>query len=125
MFGARPHSGLDFGLDNATRTVGVWSVAKRSLREACERIEGRIAGLEQGQLKMGGTWKAGERYRENTLVSYHGGLWISCCSSSGVSFISRHLLRRDELLEEDSWHVWDTVWDIKEQGEEAGLPLRR
>ena len=38
MFGARPHSGLDFGLDNATRTVGVWSVAKRSLREACERI---------------------------------------------------------------------------------------
>ena len=30
--------------------------------------------------------------------------------------------RRDELLEEDPRHVWDTVWDIKEQGGEAGLP---
>ena len=33
--------------------------------------------------------------------------------------------RRDELLEEDPRHVRDTVWDIKEQGEEGGLPLRR
>ena len=94
---------------------------------------------------MGG-WKAGERYRENTLVSYHGGLWISRADTEArpgsgspawrLTVKSRwremkltpeelQQKRRDELLEEDPRHVWDTVWDIKEQGEEAGLPLRR
>ena len=42
-----------------------------------EPLERKIADLEQKQLKLGGVWKAGERYKENTLVSFQGGLWIS------------------------------------------------
>ena len=41
------------------------------------RSKKKIADLEQKQLKLGGTWKAGERYAENTLVSFQGGLWLS------------------------------------------------
>ena len=37
----------------------------------------RIEQLEQGQLKLGGVYKSGQRYAENTLVSFQGGLWIS------------------------------------------------
>ena len=41
----------------------------RALRE-------RIAELEQGQVHMAGTYKAGQRYRQNGLVSFQGGLWL-------------------------------------------------
>jgi hypothetical protein len=36
----------------------------------------RVAELEAGQLTMAGTWKPGERYRQNSLVSFQGGLWL-------------------------------------------------
>ena len=37
----------------------------------------RIKELEAKQLKLGGVWKASERYTENTLVSFQGGLWLA------------------------------------------------
>ena len=37
----------------------------------------RIAELEaRSELHMAGTYKAGQRYRENGLVSFQGGLWL-------------------------------------------------
>jgi hypothetical protein len=42
-----------------------------------QELDRRIAELEAKQLKLGGVWKAGQSYGENTLVTYAGGLWIS------------------------------------------------
>ena len=42
-----------------------------------QELDRRMAEIEAKQLKLGGVWKASERYAENTLVSFQGGLWIS------------------------------------------------
>jgi hypothetical protein len=57
--------------DHALKYIG------EAIGKELKKLRDRIVALEQGQLKMGGTWKAGERYAENTLVSFQGGLWIS------------------------------------------------
>ena len=46
------------------------------VRESTEPLERKIAELEQGQVHMAGTYKAGQRYRQNGLVSFQGGLWL-------------------------------------------------
>jgi hypothetical protein len=40
-------------------------------------LKQRLVELEQRQLKLGGTYKSGVTYDENTLVSFQGGLWLS------------------------------------------------
>jgi hypothetical protein len=42
-----------------------------------QELDRRQAELEAKQLKLGGVWRAGEHYAENTLVTHAGGLWIS------------------------------------------------
>ena len=56
---------------------GIGRLVRKAIREATEPLQKKIAELEQKQLTLGGVWKAGERYKENTLVSFQGGLWIS------------------------------------------------
>jgi hypothetical protein len=52
---------------------------RKAVREELDRL---TRELEAKALKLGGCWKAGERYAENTLVSFQGGLWISRADTS-------------------------------------------
>ena len=63
---------LDRRLSKLCTTIG-----KAVRQMVVEPLQKQIAELEQKQLKLGGVWKAGERYKENTLVSFQGGLWLS------------------------------------------------
>jgi hypothetical protein len=64
-------------LDALFETIGEF------VSKALAPLKARIAELEQQQLKLGGTWKVGERYLENCLVSFQGGLWLSRCPTGG------------------------------------------
>ena len=48
----------------------------RAVAAELKPLRQRIAELEQGQVHMAGTYKAGQRYRQNGLVSFQGGLWL-------------------------------------------------
>jgi hypothetical protein len=56
---------LDRRLSKLCATIGK---AVRQL--VVEPLQKKIAELEQKQLKLGGVWKAGERYKENTVEAY-------------------------------------------------------
>ena len=65
-------------MDHMWETIGLF------IGKVIAPLKARIAELEQKQLKLGGVWKAGERYAENTLVSFQGGLWICRADNTGA-----------------------------------------
>jgi hypothetical protein len=69
--GAITKAELERRLESLCETVGQWTGGH------LKKLEKRIEELEAKQLSLGGVWKEGERYRENTLVSYQGGLWLA------------------------------------------------
>ena len=62
---------LDRRLSKLAVTIG-----KAVRQMVVEPLQKKIAELEQKQLHMAGTYKAGQRYRQNGLVSFQGGLWL-------------------------------------------------
>ena len=73
MFGRGPGAGLDFGLDNANSDC--WCV------ERCQALTPRSLREDRPASSNGSSKWAGRgrpaSATEKTLVSYHGGLWIS------------------------------------------------
>ncbi len=66
-----PWSGSDVSTARLARTFG------EALGAHLRELKQRLVELEQRQLKLGGTYKSGVTYDENTLVSFQGGLWLS------------------------------------------------
>lgn len=65
------HKQIDARLDKFAEGIG------EALGAHLRELKQRLVELEQRQLKLGGTYKSGVTYDENTLVSFQGGLWLS------------------------------------------------
>ena len=57
-------------------------------------LKARVAELEQKQLTLAGTWKPAQTYKEASLVSYGGGLWLSLCATPAPGRLGGCALKR-------------------------------